>query len=148
MKHKTELVINAPWDRVWSIFDDPDYISKWQPNLIALLHESGEPGQPGAVSKLTYDENGRQVVLTETIAERRPPDLFAGTYDSRYGTTTVVNRFEMIDAQTTRWTVWSRYRFRGVMKLMALFMASSIRRRTCADLERFKQLGETEAATQ
>lgn len=148
MKQKAELVINAPRDRVWSIFDDPNCISKWQPNLIALVHESGEPGQPGAVSTLTYDENGRQVVLTETIAERRPPDLFAGTYASRHGVTTVVNRFEMIDAQTTRWTVWSKYRFRGTMKLMALFMAGSIRRRTCADLERFKRLAETEAAAQ
>lgn len=148
MKHNAEVVIDAPRELVWTVFDDPDNMKKWQPTLESFTHKSGEPGQPGAVSELVYRENGREIVMTETITERRDREFLAGTYDNAYGTTLIVNRFEAIDDNTTRWTMWCNFRFRGFMKIMALFMAGSIRRRTNDDLERFKLLAESKAAEQ
>lgn len=148
MKHNAEVVIDAPRELVWTVFDDPDNMKKWQPTLESFTHKSGEPGQPGAVSELVYRENGREIVMTETITERRDREFLAGTYDNAYGTTLIVNRFEAIDVNTTRWTMWCNFRFRGFMKIMALFMAGSIRRRTNDDLERFKLLAESKAAEQ
>ncbi|MGB5739015.1 MAG: SRPBCC family protein, partial [Woeseia sp.] len=101
MKYKTEVIINAPRERVWAEFDNPDNMARWQPTLESFVHRSGTPGQPGAVSELIYNENGRKVVMIETINERREPDFLAGIYESNFGTTTIVNQFEELgDSQT------------------------------------------------
>jgi len=146
MKHTVDVVINAPLALVWRVFDDPDNMPKWQPTLKSFEHKSGTPGQPGAVSELTYDENGREFVMTETITERREQDFLAGVYTSSVGTTLIVNHFVAIDDNSTRWSMWCNFQFKGLMKVMSLFMAGSIRKRTNCDLERFKLLAESIAA--
>lgn len=76
MKMKYEAQIKAGRDLVWATFDNPDNISRWQPTLKSFVHQAG---QPGSVSELIYDENGRKVVMTETVTERREPQLPAET---------------------------------------------------------------------
>ena len=143
MKYHAEQVIDAPRERVWRAFDNPDNLPKWQATLKSLEPKSGTPGQPGAVAELVYEERGRRVVMTETITERREPDFLAGSYESTWGTTMIVNHFEALDGGRTKWSVWCNFRFRGLMRLMSLFMAGSIRRRTDADLARFRALVES-----
>lgn len=147
MKMKFEIVIEARLATVWAAFDDPGNMPRWQQNLESFLHVSGEPGQPGAVSELTFNEEGRKVVLTETITERRKPDFLAGIYESPMGKTLIVNHFEAVDENTTRWTTWCNFNFRGIMKIMSLFVFGSIRKRTEADMERFKLMVETNLAS-
>lgn len=146
MKHNADVTINAPRELVWKLFDDPEVMPRWQPTLKSFEHQSGTPGEPGAVSELVYEENGREIVMVETITERRAPDFIAGTYESAYGSTLIVNRFDALDDATTRWQVWCNFRFRGFMKFMSLFMGDAIRKRTDNDLERFKLLAESVAA--
>lgn len=83
MKLKFETVIDASRDAVWAAFDNPENMTRWQQNLVSFNHISGEPGQPGAVSELTYDEKGKKVVLKETTTERRKPDFLARIYESQ-----------------------------------------------------------------
>ena len=70
----------------------------------------------------------------------------AGTYDNAWATTLIVNHFEEIDDNTTRFISYTNMNFKGIMKIMSLFIAKSIRSRAEADLNRFKLLVETEAA--
>jgi 8-oxo-dGTP pyrophosphatase MutT (NUDIX family)/uncharacterized protein YndB with AHSA1/START domain len=138
MKLKFETVIDASPETVWAAFDNRDNMARWQQNLQSFNHVSGEPGQPGAVSELRYDEKGKEVILTETITERREPDFLAGTYDSPMGKTLIVNHFETVDENSTRWTSWCNFTFKGFMKVMSLFVSGMIRKRTEADMERFR----------
>lgn len=147
MKLKFETVIDASQDAVWAAFDNPDNMMRWQQNLESFKHIAGKPGQPGAVSELVYDEKGKKVVLKETITERREPDFLAGTYESPTAKTLIVNRFEAVDDNSTRWTSWSNFTFQGFMKIMSLFVSGMIRRRTEADMERFKLMVETDQAS-
>lgn len=146
MKMNYEAVIRASRDRVWATFDNPDNLSRWQPTLESFTHQSGIPGHPGAMSELVYDENGKKITMTETVVERREPAFLAGTYDNAWATTLVVNHFEAIDQNTTRFTAYTNIRFKGIMKIMSLFVARSIRARAEADLDRFKLLVETDTA--
>jgi uncharacterized protein YndB with AHSA1/START domain len=145
MKMKYEAEIKASRDLVWAIFDNPDNLSRWQPTLESFTHRAGKPGQPGAVSELVYREKGKKVIMTETIAERREPQFLAGTYESAWASTLIVNHLEKIDRNTTRFASYTNMRFKGIMKFMSLFIANSIRARAQADLDRFKLLVETEA---
>ena len=146
MKMKYEAEINACREFVWATFDNPDNLSRWQPTLESFTHQAGKPGQPGAVSELVYNENGKKLTTTETVTERRKPDFMAGYYDNAWATTLIVNHFEEVDDNTTRFVSYTNVKFKGIMKVMSLFAARSIRSRVEADINRFKLLVETEAA--
>ena len=146
MKLRFETVIDASQESVWAAFDNPDNLKRWQQNLVRIEPVSGEPGQPGCVCRLVYDEKGKEVVLTETVTERRQPSFMAGTYESDSSGTLIVNHFEKIDEDTTRWTSWCNFTLRGWMRLFGLFIASAVRKRTEADMARFKLMVETDLA--
>ena len=65
MKYKLEITIHKPRADVWQAFDSTENLKQWQPSLKKFEHVSGTPGQPGAVSTLTYEENDREFSLTE-----------------------------------------------------------------------------------
>jgi Polyketide cyclase / dehydrase and lipid transport len=146
MKIKYEAEIKASREFVWAAFDDPHNLSRWQPTLESFTHRAGEPGQPGAVSELVYNENGKKITTTETVTERREPIFRAGYYDSACATTLIVNHFDEVDDNTTRLVSYTNINFKGIMKIMSLFAARSIRTRIEANMNRFKLLVETEAA--
>lgn len=146
MKFKFETVIDADLETVWAAFDNPDNMRRWQQNLQSFKLVSGEPGQPGAVSELVYEEKGKQVVMKETITERRQPDFLAGTYESPMGKTLIVNHFAAVDDNSTRWTAWCNFTFQGLMKVVSLFVGGAIRKRTETDMLRFKLMVETDQA--
>lgn len=146
MKHKTEILIDADLATVWRMFNDPDNMLKWQPTLKSFTHKSGTPGQPDAVSELIYDENGREVVMTETITARREPYFLGGTYESKWANVVIVNHFEETADRKTRWNMNAKYGFKGFMKIMALFVRKSICERSDTDMNRFKLLVETAVA--
>jgi len=146
VKHKTEVLIDADRATVWRLFDDADNMRKWQPTLKSFTHKSGIPGQPDSIAELVYDENGRDVVMIETITARREPVFLGGTYESKWGSVVVFNNFEETDDGKTRWTSHINYAFKGFMKVLAIFMRKSICNRTDADMRRFKLFVETEVA--
>lgn len=146
MKLKFEKEIDAGREAVWLTFNDPAQKQRWQQQLLSFEHKDGVPGQPGAVSELTFDERNGKLVVQETITERRDPDFLIGSYESKHATMLAVNHFEIVNERATRWTAWCKFRFRGVMKLMSHFAAAAIRERTEGDMERFKLLVESREA--
>ena len=147
MKLKFETVIEASLNTVWAAFDNPDNMPRWQQNLESFNHIAGQPRQLGAVSELIYNEKGKKVVLRETITERRDPDFLAGVYETPVAKTLIVNHFEAVDKNSTRWTSWCNFTLQGFTKFMSLFISGRIRRRTEADMERFKLMVETDQAS-
>ena len=146
MKIVNEVTIDADRQTVWQAFDDTDNLLKWQPTLKSFTHKSGPPGEPGAVAELVYDENGREVVMTETMTEKREPDFMAGTYDSAWSKATIVNHFETVGDSHTKWVMYANHQFKGFFKILGLFFKKSIQNRTDDWMQRFKLLVETGAA--
>ncbi len=146
MKTRNEITIDADRATVWREFDNPDNLGKWQPTLRSFTHQSGAAGEPGAVSELVYDENGREVAMTETMTEKREPDFMAGVYDSAWSKVTIVNHFEAMGDNQTRWVIYANHRFKGFFRFIALFLRKSICARTDDWMQRFKLLVETRVA--
>lgn len=141
MKYSCELLIDLPRDEVVALFDDPDNLVKWQPGLQSFEHLSGEPGQPGAKSRLIYDEGGRRIEMIETVVERNLPDVFSGTYEAKGVWNAVSNHFIAEDG-VTRWVMDSDFRFSGFMLLMLIFMRGAFRKQTEKTMQRFKDFAE------
>jgi len=143
MKFKLELPIHKSRAEVWKAFDDPEKMKVWQPSLIRFESLSGTPGQPGAVSKLTYQENGREFSLMERITDRREPELFHGVYDNPFAENSIQNEFiDQGDGQTL-WVMETKYTFKTlIMKILGPLLKKNYIARTQRDMERFKEMVE------
>ena len=142
MQLQFSIVLNRRRDDVWRAFDRVDSLKKWQPTLVSFEPQSGTPGEVGAISKLTYLENNRTIVLTEVVTLRQPPREFAGTYDSGMAINHVHNRFEELGDGTTQWTMTAEFRFTGLWKLLSPLFRGMIKKRLQADAQRFRELLE------
>lgn len=143
MKYTCELNINKPREKVIELFDNVDNMKKWQPELISFEHISGEPGQVGAKSKLKYKMGKREVDMIETITVRDLPDEFSGTYEAKGVYNTMVNKFESVDENTTKWWAESDFKFSGFMSIMSIFMGGAMRKQTETFMTRFKDFVES-----
>lgn len=144
MKFKLELPINKPRTEVWKAFDNFENMKKWQPSLVSFEPLSGTPGQPGAVSKLTYSESGREFALIEKITRRDEPNRFDGIYENNFADNIVRNTFVEQDKDQTLWIVETEFSFKTLfMKIMGTLMKKNFVTRTKKDMERFKELAES-----
>lgn len=145
MKYKSEITINLPRQRVIEIFDNPDNLSKWQSGLKSFEHFEGELGQPGAKSRLLYDEGGRKIEMVETILARNLPDEFSGTYEAKGVMNWVYNYFYEIGENQTRWVLDTEFKFSGLMVLMGIFMRGAFPKQTMKQMQEFKKFAEGES---
>jgi hypothetical protein len=139
---RCELVIDLPRARVIELFDDPDSMRKWQPTLKSFEPLSGTPGQPGAKSRLVYEERGRTIEMIETVTSRNLPDEFSGTYATRGLMNWITNRFVEEGPTKTRWISETRFEFSGLMRIMAALTRGAIRKQTLQFMHNFKQFAE------
>ena len=144
MKFKLELTINKPLAEVWKAFDNIENMKKWQPTLVKFEPVSGIPGQPGAVSKLTYEEGGREFNLIEKIIHRDEPNSFDGVYENNFADNIIRNKFIELGQHQTVWAMETEFKFKTlIMKLMGPLMKKNFVTRTQKDMERFKEMTES-----
>ena len=145
MKFKLELPIHKSRAEVWKAFDNPENMKVWQPSLIRFEPVSGTPGQPGAVSKLTYRENEREFMLMETITQRREPDLFHGVYENPFAENSIQNEFIEQGDEVTLWVMETKYKFKTlIMKILGPLLKKNYVARTQRDMQRFKEMVESQ----
>ncbi len=145
MKFNLELPIKKPRADVWKAFDNAENMKKWQPSLIHFESISGTPGQPGAVSKLTYAEgkNKREFSLIEKVTVRDEPAQFDGVYENDFADNVIRNTFIATNENETLWKLETEFKFKTlIMKIMGPLMKRNFVIRTEKDMQRFKKLVE------
>jgi len=145
MRYETELWIDLPRARVVELFDSFENLKHWQEGLLQHEHLSGEPGMPGAKTKLLYQMGRRRTEMVETILTRQLPEEFSGSYDTS-GVHNILRNFFYDEGERTRWVLDSDFQFHGLMRLMAWFIPSSVfRKQTRQTMEAFKNFAEAAA---
>jgi len=142
MEYTNEIKINLPLQKVVELFDNPDNLSKWQPELISFEPVSGEPGKDGAKAKLKYKMGKREIEMVETITKNNLPKEFNGTYETKGVYNEISNRFESIDENTTRWVSHNVFKLSGFMKIIGFLMPGSFSKQSCKYMEQFKEFAE------
>lgn len=61
----------------WKAFTNEEAMKLWIPNLKSIEHKSGDPMTLGAVSELTFEENGQELTLLETVTGVEPGKSYA-----------------------------------------------------------------------
>ncbi len=143
MKFKLELTINKPRSEVWQVFTAPENMSKWRPTLTKTELLSGTQGQPGAVSKLTFEEGGREFSLIEKVTVRDEPNQFDLLYENEFTDNPMHNTFNEQNGNVSLWVVEAVFKFKTIMmKLLGPFLKKNFIRRTQKDMDRFKEFVE------
>ena len=143
MKFILELPIHTSRAEVWKAFDNPENMKKWQPTLHSFERISGVQGQPGAVSRLTYEEKGRQFTLIEKVTYREEPERLDGVYENDFADNIVRNTFSEQSNDQTLWRVETEYKFKTlIMRILGPIMKKNFVVRTQKDMERFKEMVE------
>jgi uncharacterized protein YndB with AHSA1/START domain len=145
MKFRLELPIHKPRAEVWKAFDNPQNMNKWQRSLISFETISGKRGQPGAVSRLTFEENGRQFELLERVTYRDEPTRLDGVYENNFADNTVKNTFIEKGKDQTLWVVETEFKFKTLlMRILGPIMKKNFVARTKTEMERFKEMVESQ----
>ncbi len=142
MKFTLETEINCPLKKVIVLFDNPNNLHKWQPELVSFVHLSGKPGQVGARSKLKYRMENRDFEMVETIVKRNLPDEFSGVYETQGMKHVIINRFAAAGTKKTNWIVENEITFSGFAKIMSIFMRGYMRKQVQKTLNQFKKFAE------
>jgi hypothetical protein len=143
VKFTLETIIHKPRADVWRAFDNIENIQKWQPSLTKHELMEGTPGQPGAVSKLTYAESGREFSLLEKIIHRDEPNQLDSLYENNFADNTIKNKFIEQGSDQTLWVTETEFTFKTfLMKIMGNTLKKNYIKRTQRDMQRFKEMLE------
>ena len=142
MNYTNEIEINLPLEQVIQLFDNPDNMSKWQPDLISFEHISGEPGKEGSKSRLRYKMGKKEIEMIETITKNNLPVQFDGTYEAKGVFNKMTNRFIAINENKTKWISHNIFKLSGFLKIIGLLMPGSFSKQSCKYMEQFKKFAE------
>jgi len=140
MKYKVEVMIDVPRSRMLELFEDLEFMKKWQNGFESLTVTEGKPGTVGSKSTLKYNIKGKESEIEETILKRQLPDQFDFLYEAKGVTNYANNTFVEKDDQTL-WIAEHEFVFSGLMKLLGL-MPKMFIKQTTSDMNAFKKAAE------
>lgn len=144
MKFKGTITIDKPFERVTTLYADPNNLKEWQDGFVKKVHLSGDTGAPGAVSKIYFQQGKRSMELTETIVSNALPHSFEAEYHHQHMDNTLRTTFEALGDHKTSYTTEGEYTaFRGfIPKLMAFLFPGMFRKQAYKWMVNFKNFVE------
>ena len=67
ISYDSEIVVEQSLEEAWAVMNDESKISQWLKGIKDIKHLSGEKGTVGAVTQYTFDQNGQETLVVETI---------------------------------------------------------------------------------
>ncbi len=145
MKYECRIEIELPRSEVVALFDGSHNLHAWQPGLLSYEQVTGEPGMPGATSRLRYRVGRRVLEMVETIIRRDPPAEFSVTYEVGNVWNRVENFFEEAGPGRTPWIARNEFRCRGWMRVMAFLAPGRFSKETEKYMLGFRDFAEGRA---
>jgi len=67
--YESEITVDKPIKEAWAVTQDESKIQEWLKDIKDVKHVSGTKGTVGAVTEYTFEQNGQQSKVVETIKE-------------------------------------------------------------------------------
>ncbi len=141
MKYKVEVLIDLPRSRMLELFEDMEFMKKWQVGFSSLTVIEGSAGMVGSKSSLIYDNKGKKSEIIETILKKELPNQFNFLYEAKGVVNWANNTFVEKENQTL-WIAEHEFKFSGLMKILG-FMPKMFIKQTTSDMNAFKKHAET-----
>ena len=72
-----EIVVDKPIQEAWAVMNDESKVAQWLKGMKKMEHISGEKGAVGAVTKYTFEQDGQESIILETMKTIRPNEQVA-----------------------------------------------------------------------
>lgn len=70
--YESEITVDKPVAEAWAVMNDESKITEWLSGITKVEHVSGEKGKVGQVTKYTFNENGQESEVVETLKKIVP----------------------------------------------------------------------------
>jgi uncharacterized protein YndB with AHSA1/START domain len=77
----SEVTVNKPIEEAWAVMSDESKASQWLKGITEIEPISGKRGTVGAVTKYTFNDNGQESIVMETIKEIRPNEYMSMDFE-------------------------------------------------------------------
>ena len=142
MQYTVSIDLDLPRERVIELFDDSENLPTGQRGLLSFEPMEGEPGHPGAKSKMVFKMGKRNIDMVETITKRELPEAFDGTYDAKGVFNIVKNRFVELGPDKTRWDSDQEFQLKGFMRMIGFLMPGAFKKQSLKYMQDFKAFAE------
>ncbi|MGE4572410.1 MAG: hypothetical protein AB7E09_06655 [Candidatus Izemoplasmatales bacterium] len=109
MKYTSRIMINKNIKEVFNTYIDYQQMPLWQESLKRIEHD-GPIHKEETVSKLIFEFNNQEMIMTETIEKIKSPNIFTAIYQVPGAWNKCVNLFKEING-VTEWTMESEFIF-------------------------------------
>lgn len=140
---RVRVEVERPVGVAWHVFADESRMEDWLGGFQSLETIAGEPGEPGSRHRLTFVEDGQEIVFEEKVLSRVDYEEFSFrmTHPMMTGEYNIV--FEGIDDRSAI-VVDGKVTGEGFFRPIMPMMRASMVERVTADYERLKRLIENE----
>jgi uncharacterized membrane protein len=145
-EYKTEITVtvDANVEKSFAIFCDEKNMEKWITGFVSIERLSGRNNEVGSTYKISMSDEGREIVMTETIMSFKENEYFAFDMENDDAFTSVDISFAALDSNTTKIVAKSLFipRAMFIKVLMPLF-ESKMEEQQSTNYSNLKSLIET-----
>lgn len=142
MKYSVLVDIDLPIDEVVKKFENTENYYDWMKGLEKIENVKGEPGKEGAETYLHFNMGKRKMKMLEKVLRNDLPKSYLVSYEVNGVYNEVDNHFEALSENKTRYTTDNLFEFKGIMKLMSVFMKGAFKKQSLKYLNDFKKFVE------
>jgi len=81
--YESTITVDKSLDESWAVMNDESKISEWLKDIKDVKHVSGTKGTVGAVTEYTFEQNGQQSKVLETIREIKDREYIRMDFDMK-----------------------------------------------------------------
>jgi len=145
LNYETLTEIDAPLEHAFAVFTDGDRSSEWLVGLKSIENISGQEFEVGSMWRLTFEQDGEVMVMTEEVTAYKENEVFAFTIDSDVLIADVEIRFIPLDSTRTKIVATSTSVGKNILwRSMLAIVKSDIIERDQENYNRLKQLIESD----
>jgi hypothetical protein len=142
MRYEVYVDIDLPLGKVVEKFKNSKNYYDWMEGLEKIETVQGEMGEEGAQHYFHFKIGKREMKMLETVKRNNLPESYLISYEVNGVYNEVDSHFEALNDKKTRYTTDNLFRFKGMMKLMALFMKGAFKKQSLSYLNAFKKFVE------
>ena len=142
IEYTEEIEINSNIDSLIVLFDNPYNMKEYMEGIESYNLISGEIRKVGAKAEITAVMGENKVIMIEEIITNDLPTEKKVTYKANRVYNIVINRFEKVSENKTKFINEQEFEFNGYMKIIGFFMPSAFKKQSRAYLKNFKEFAE------
>ncbi len=142
MHFRAEIDIERGIDEVVSLFEKPENTLKWLEGLRSIELISGNAGEVGTISKVTFESALGRMEITEIIKVNNLPEEYATTYDGIGYFSWSRHHFIPVNENRTKYVSTQDVELHGALKAASFFLRGAVKKQLRKSLASFKEFAE------